>query len=232
MQDTLVQLTWEDLVPHVPIYTLTSKDLPEIEGKMEEVIPHVPIYTIGYGGRSIAQFFELLHYYAIKFLIDVRSQPHSRFNQQFSRGMLEKTAKRQQVDYIFMGDTLGGRPDDSSCYLDGKVDYAKVREKAFFQQGISRIRTAWDKELAVAIMCAELKPQECHRSKLIGNTLCIHNMNVAHINELGELKTQQEINELLLGKQQLSLFENDHRSIMENTKVNFSRKTYSPSNRK
>jgi uncharacterized protein (DUF488 family) len=128
-----------------------------------------------------------------------------------------------------MGDTLGGRPKDESCYVDGRVDYSKVRTKAFYLEGISRLHTAWEKQYAVALMCAEIKPQECHRSKLIGNTLHDLNIEVVHIDEVGRQKTQLEVNSLLLGGNQLSLFENIQ---LSNEAINFSRKKYSlPSER-
>ncbi|MGZ6365218.1 MAG: DUF488 domain-containing protein, partial [Ktedonobacteraceae bacterium] len=93
----------------------------------------IPIYTIGYGNRSIEDFVKLLKKFDIKFLVDIRSQPYSRFNTDFSKDELEKSLKQHSIRYIFMGNTLGGRPKDNSCYVDGKVDYAKVREKSFYQ---------------------------------------------------------------------------------------------------
>lgn len=166
----------------------------------------VPLYTIGYGNRSIEEFIELLHRYAIDFLIDIRSQPYSRHSPAFSKDTLERSLQQNKIRYMFMGDVLGGRPKDEACYTDGKVDYAKVREMPFYQQGIDRLRTAWEKQLRVALMCAEAKPQECHRSKLIGNTLREQQIEVAHIDETGECRQQQQINLALTNGQQ-SLFE-------------------------
>ena len=80
-------------------------------------------------------------------------------------------------------------------------------------------------------MCAEIKPQECHRSKLIGNSLHDHNIDVAHIDEEGALKTQEWINQILVGHQlgqQLSLFDEDEVPASPNKKINFSRKKYIP----
>lgn len=205
---TQLQLPWENPLP------------------LEEIsAPPVPIYTIGYGNRSIEQFVELLKKYGIAFLVDVRSQPYSRANQAFSRESLEKTLKEQHIRYVFMGDTLGGRPKDESCYVDGRVNYLHVRERAFYQKGIAHLRHAWERRTAVALMCAELKPQECHRSKLIGNTLCEQHITVAHINEAGALQQQHEINEMLLSNQ-LSLFSDQNSSALLNEKINFSRKKY------
>ena len=166
----------------------------------------VPIFTIGHGNRSIEEFVALLQRYEIAYVIDVRSQPYSRYNPQFSKHALEKALQVYALHYVFMGDTLGGRPSDPQCYVDGRVDYALLREMPFFQQGIKRLRTAWEKQLRVAIMCSEARPQECHRSKLIGNTLIEQQIAVAHIDETGECREQQVINQRLIGGQQ-SLFD-------------------------
>jgi len=183
----------------------------------------IPIYTIGYGNRSIGEFIELLERYGIQYLVDIRSKPYSRYNPDYSKDALEQHLKRHQIRYIFMGDTLGGRPDDRSCYTDDDiVDYALLRQKDFYQRGINRLRIAWEKELKLAIMCSEMKPQECHRGKLIGNTLIEQHIEVAHIDENGQIKGQDAINEVFTGGQ-LSLF--DHGSpIAQNKKLGFSRK--------
>lgn len=70
----------------------------------------IPIYTIGYGNRSIEEFIDLLQKYHIQYLADIRSRPYSKFNPDFSQAALEKRLKLHTITYIFMGDTLGGRP--------------------------------------------------------------------------------------------------------------------------
>ena len=184
----------------------------------------IPIYTIGYGNRPIDEFVDLLQKHGIKFLVDIRSQPHSRFKPEFSRDALEKRLKQHHIRYISMGDTLGGRPKDPSCYVDDRVDYARVREKPFYQKGIGYLHTAWEKQLQVALMCSEAKPQECHRSKLIGNTLIEQDIEVMHINEMGEIKTQQQINEMLTDGQ-LLLFDQEPLTTLSE-KMGLSRKRY------
>jgi uncharacterized protein (DUF488 family) len=188
-------------------------------------MPSIPVYTIGYGNRSIGDFIKLLQVYDIKFLVDIRSQPYSRYNPDFSKEDLEKYLKQHLISYVYMGDTLGGRPKDSSCYTDdGRVNYTILREKDFYQRGISRLRTAWEKQLPFAIMCSEARPQECHRGKLIGNTLLDKNMGVAHIDESGNIKTQEEINQIFTNRQP-SLFDQGSQSTL-NEKIGISRKKY------
>jgi uncharacterized protein (DUF488 family) len=165
---------------------------------MEKILSSIPIYTIGYGNRSIVEFIELLKRYSIQYLVDIRSKPYSRHNPNFSKDAIERQLKENHIRYVFMGDTLGGRPADTSCYVDGKVDYDQVEERTFYQRGISNVHTAWERQLSIALMCREAKPQVCHRRKLIGNTLVKRHIDVAYIDEIGDIKTQDDINTFTL----------------------------------
>ncbi len=165
-----------------------------------------PIYTIGYGDRTIDEFIALLQRYAIEYLVDIRSMPYSKYKPEFSKAPLETKLGQSKIKYIFMGDLLGGQPKDVSYYTDGKVDYALLKQSEFYKKGIFRLKTALTKQLIVALMCSEKKPHECHRSKLIGETLAQNGVAVMHIDENGLLQTQQTLlNQLTNG--QMSLFE-------------------------
>ena len=74
-----------------------------------------PIYTIGYGSRSINQFIRVLKEHAIAYLIDVRSTPYSRYKPEFSKQELGRRLQKHGIRYLFMGDVLGGQPDDDTC---------------------------------------------------------------------------------------------------------------------
>ncbi|GJQ22131.1 MAG: hypothetical protein HBSIN02_24860 [Bacteroidia bacterium] len=179
----------------------------------------VPVFTIGYGSRTIDDFLDLLSSYQIEFLIDIRSKPYSQYKIEFSRNALEKTLEHRRIRYVFMGDLLGGQPEDPECYTNGKVDYSKCQAKDFHKQGLSRIKKAWEGKHRVALMCSEGKPQECHRSKMVGDSLARLHIPVMHIDEVGQLKSQQEVIDLIQGKEpQLNLF--------ESVKLAFSRKRY------
>jgi len=154
----------------------------------------LPIYTIGHGARKGEEFLALLKRYEIAYLADVRSQPFSRYHPQFSQKNLQAFLEENDIRYVFMGDTLGGRPKDPTCYdEDGKINYNKVKAKEFFQEGIERLKTAYKKNLPVAIMCSERDPAHCHRYHLIANVLDAEMIEVVHIDEKGNLKTQSEI---------------------------------------
>jgi uncharacterized protein (DUF488 family) len=166
----------------------------------------VPIYTIGYGARSVDEMASILQAHAIEYVIDVRTAPYSRYKPEFSKDALEAALKTHGLRYIYMGDSLGGRPDDPACYVDGRVDYARVQSRPFYQAGISRIQTAFSQQRHIVLMCSEGKPEECHRTKLIGATLTSLGVPVAHIDENDQVFTQAEVLERLEGAQ-LTLFD-------------------------
>lgn len=169
----------------------------------------IPIYTIGYGARDVDAFIAILKAYDIAYLIDVRSKPYSRFKPDFSKDVLEGHLQSQDIRYIFMGDTLGGQPGDPDCYVGGKVEYAIVKQKPFYREGIGRLREAHRQQLRVVIMCSEGKPEQCHRALLIGKTLVEdEKIDVAHVDENDRLITQEDV-ELRRNKGQPSLFGDD-----------------------
>lgn len=89
--------------------------------RVERRVEHPPIYTIGYGNRALADFLALLQRYEIRYLVDIRSQPYSRFHPDYSKAALEGAIKQQGLRYVFMGEALGGRPQDTTCYVNGKA---------------------------------------------------------------------------------------------------------------
>lgn len=173
---------------------------------MEKLQDPIPIYTIGYGSRSIEEFIEVLQEHNIAYLIDVRSTPYSRYKPEFSKEALAAELQRHQIRYVFMGDTLGGHPDDEDCYdAKGQVDYEKVKDTESYQIGIERLQTAFNQQQCVALMCSEGKPEQCHRSKLIGISLDAQDIPIIHIDENDDQQTQEKVIERLTGGQ-LRLF--------------------------
>lgn len=167
-----------------------------------------PLYSIGHGTRPLEVFLGLLKEHVIEYLIDVRTRPYSRFNPQYNRKALEQSLGAVGIRYVFMGDTLGGRPEDPSCYTpDGRADYAVMRTKDLFLAGMERLVKAHGTGCAVAMMCSESKPSECHRTRLIGQALAQANVPVMHIDERGMLSTQEMVlSEMQSGSQQVDLF--------------------------
>ena len=113
--------------------------------------------------------------------MDVRSSPSSRYSAHFNYDMLNRLLDEAGVGYVFLGRELGGRPMDRSCYdEDGRVQYGRLANTDFFDDGIRRIVRAAD-ERRVAVMCSEKEPLDCHRTLLIARVLCERGLAVEHI---------------------------------------------------
>ncbi|MCS7085962.1 MAG: DUF488 domain-containing protein [Bacteroidia bacterium] len=171
--------------------------------------PGEGVYTIGYGNRSPDDFIALLRKYGVTCLVDVRSAPYSKplppqTHSNFNREFLEATLKEHDIKYVWMGEKLGGRPPDPNCYFkeNGRVNYEAVAGTDFFREGLYELERLVDNETTVALMCAELRPEDCHRSKLIAPALKKKDVPVLHIDETGKLKTQEQV----LPPPQLGLF--------------------------
>ncbi|MDR1895209.1 MAG: DUF488 domain-containing protein [Prevotellaceae bacterium] len=167
------------------------------------------IFSIGHGNKTIEEFVSELHSYDIKFLIDIRSKPYSKYSQHFSQQPLKALVEREQIKYVYMGQELGGLPThDSSCFTsDGKVDYDKLKEKDFFKEGLHRLLKANSQGIRVCIMCSESDPKMCHRSKLIGVELQKMGITLQHIIGISKIITQnQVITELTKGFGLVNLF--------------------------
>lgn len=153
------------------------------------------IYSIGHGHKTIEEFINELHVVEIKYLIDVRTNPYSKWAAHFNQGLIENWLKDSGVRYIYMGDSIGGKPQSDSCYdEEGFIDYRKMADTYQFQKGIDRLVVANEKKIPVAIMCTETDPSLCHRSKLIGRELYFtHNIEISHITEAGKHVLQSTI---------------------------------------
>ena len=163
----------------------------------------IEIFTIGYGGRQADEFIALLKQFEIDMLVDVRSHPYSKYSLEFNRAILSKSLRHVGIDYAFMGDSLGGRPDDRDCYSFSPernkelLDHQKCETKDFYRQGISALKQALSRRQRLVIMCSELEPHDCHRGYVIGKTLDGEQISVVHIDRHGELKSQAEIPDML-----------------------------------
>ena len=152
------------------------------------------VFTIGHGGRTVSDMIDQLRNWDIQFIVDVRSAPYSSYQPEFSQGPLSKTLADASLRYGFMGQQLGGRPNDPSCYTEnGNVDYDQCRSRFFFQEGISRLRNACEQGYSVCLLCSERNPKNCHRSALIGESLTEVGVEVVHLLPEGGHKHQSDV---------------------------------------
>ena len=139
------------------------------------------IFTIGHSNTPIDVLLANLRAYGIEALVDVRSQPVSRFAPHFNRRALEATLGLGGVRYVFAGDELGGRPADHTLYDDeGHVRYDALSSLATFGDGIDALH-ALARDSRTAVMCSEEDPVRCHRHLLIARVLRRDGADPTHI---------------------------------------------------
>ena len=168
------------------------------------------LYTIGHSSHTWDQFVELLRRHAIAAVVDVRSSPYSRYCPQFNREGLAAGLAAMRIEYMFMGDVLGARSDDPSCYVGGRVSFQKIAETAGFRQGVERLRDMM-RGRHTAILCSEKDPLECHRTILICRHLRQFPVRIQHILEDGRLEGHPEAESRLVRQRRIepSLFDAD-----------------------
>ena len=170
------------------------------------------IISIGYSRRDIKQFTQILVEHGVKYLIDVRTKPFSKYSPDFNKENLNAFLRNYGIKYVFMGDSVGGLPSDPNCYTGGKVDYQKTANSELFQAGLKRLIKASSLPVNVSIMCSEMKPEQCHRSKLIGKELADKSIEVKHLDEKNIVKSQTEIIDRIT-KGQYSMFDDEFTSV-------------------
>jgi uncharacterized protein (DUF488 family) len=149
------------------------------------------LFTIGHSSHPQEDFLHLLIQHEITAVCDVRSKPYSRLNPQFNREALRQTLTANGIAYVFLGKELGAQSEDPSNYEDGKVQYDRLAKTELFQRGLERVREGM-KDYRVAIMCAEKKPLECHRTILVARQLASLGIDIRHIHATGELESHAD----------------------------------------
>ncbi|MCA9417973.1 MAG: DUF488 domain-containing protein [Candidatus Omnitrophica bacterium] len=154
-------------------------------------VDNPPIYTVGHSNHEIDVFLGLLKQHDITALADVRSSPYSRMNTQFNRENLKRSLTEAGIDYVFMGEELGARTQDESCYKGGKMNFDLRAKTEQFQSGVERLASGRATR-RIAMMCAEKEPLSCHRTILVARALDEKGIPVQHILEDGSLEPHRE----------------------------------------
>lgn len=163
------------------------------------------IATVGHSNHDEDKFVTLLEGVEIDMLVDVRSQPYSRYSPHFNASALKSLLDRHGIRYVHVPG-LGGRPEDPRMYDSaGHVLYDKVARSEVFEGAIEWLEGAAETS-KVAIMCGEENPTECHRRLLVGRVLQERGWEVRHLRGNGKLMTERELADTA-GGPEVGLFE-------------------------
>ena len=171
------------------------------------------IYTIGYSGFNINEFIKTLQNYGISCLIDVRSMPKSAYFVDFDKINLSSMLNKYKILYRNYSKEFGARQLDEQFYTDGTLDFTKFAKSPQFLEGIRKIEEGMKLGYKFVLMCAEKRPEECHRNIMVARQFHLRGYEVCNILEDGTYIKQEAVEKILLNKyfphrDQLSLFDN------------------------
>lgn len=155
------------------------------------------IFTIGHSDHTLDSFLQLLLSRHITAIADVRSSPFSRIHPQFNRETLKSALRQAGIDYVFLGDALGARTADRSCYRNGLAEYDLIAKTDLFKEGLRRVLKG-GQTFTVALMCAEKEPLDCHRTILVARNLVTLGERIEHILADGRAESHEETEQRLL----------------------------------
>lgn len=145
------------------------------------------LYTVGHSNHTAEALLALLAAHGIGCVADVRSRPYSRWPQ-FGRERMAAWLRAGGVDYVWMGDALGGRPEDPALRgPDGAPDYEAMARAPAFREGLAALLARLDGPARVAVLCSEGDPARCHREHLIARAARADGVAVRHILRDGAL---------------------------------------------
>lgn len=111
------------------------------------------VFSVGHGARHTDELVELLVWAGVEVVADVRRHPHSHHHPWFSRDLLAGSLHDAGLEYVPLGDDLGG-------FRRG--GYERHAGTAAFERGLEALEDIAH-ERPTAFLCAETVPERCHR---------------------------------------------------------------------
>lgn len=179
------------------------------------------LYTIGHSQHEAEYFIDMLRKYDINYVLDVRSTPYSQFAENYNRENIRAILKMAGIEYSFMGNYFGARPEDRTLYSkDGYLDFEKARKSVKFQSAVNNVIKGIQAGNNIVLMCTEKDPIECHRAIMVARTFFERNVDVQHILADSSLQSHDFLNQRLIdmyfpNRYQMSLFASENKSDVE-----------------
>ena len=161
----------------------------------------IEIYTLGHSNYPFDKFINILKKYNINCVVDIRAIPYSKYNTQYNKEFFQANLKKLGYTYIYMADEFGAKRKTRQSYNnEGYADFEKVILENDFKKGIERLKVGCNKDYKIVLLGSMQEPIRCPRSILVGKELVKEGFDVKHIMHEGDLKTQSNLEELLLEK--------------------------------
>ena len=159
------------------------------------------IYTIGHSNYTMERLIDMLEYYNINCVVDIRGTPYSKYNIQFDKETIRYTLTNAGFVYIYMGKELAAKRIRNNYYNnEGYSNFEEVIKEEEFKRGVERLKNGCEKGYKIILLGAMQDPIRCHRSILVGRELVKNDFDVKHILDDYSIVTQDDIEEMLLNK--------------------------------
>ena len=161
----------------------------------------IEIYTIGHSNYTMERLIDMLEYYNINCVVDIRGTPYSKYNIQFDKEAIRYTLTNAGFVYIYMGKELAAKRIRKNSYNnEGYSNFEEVIKEEEFKRGVERLKNGCEKGYKIILLGAMQDPIRCHRSILVGRELVKNDFDVKHILDDYSIVTQDDIEEMLLNK--------------------------------
>lgn len=165
------------------------------------------MYSIGYGKDNFAEFIARIREHGTTHLVDVRTNPYSRYQEDFRGAEFAKNVEAAGLKYVFMGDRLGGKPEWPEVLVEGALEPALLRADQRWREAVDRLLAAeQNPNRVLMLMCGCSQPHECHRGRVLGEDLLERGVDIQHVLPTGEI-VAQSILRVRAGLDQLGLFD-------------------------
>ena len=159
------------------------------------------IFTIGHSNYKVEKLIDMLRYYNINCVVDIRGTPYSKYNVQYNKETIRDTLIKEGFVYIYMAKEFAAKRENKVSYnKEGYSDFEKVIYEEEFKNGIERLKNGCKKGYRIALLGAMQDPIRCHRSILVGRALVENGFNVKHILDDYSIVYQTDIEKSLLEK--------------------------------
>ncbi len=151
------------------------------------------VWTVGHSNHDVETLLALVQRHEVARLIDVRSNPYSRYAPHFNRDELQASIEGRGIRYTFLGSALGGRPQrEDQLDADGHALYDRMAAEPAFSEAIDGILRGAS-EHRIALLCSCGAPHECHRRLLVGKVLCDRGAELRHILPDGDVLSERSV---------------------------------------
>jgi len=155
--------------------------------KAKKYFLNTTIYTIGYEGKEIKDFIEILKKNNIEMLLDVRFSTESPYKPEFNKNILSRELEREKIKYIHNKD-LGVPFEWQNPYKDGGIPFEcfdkyyrwHTTKEVDFASVVDNIKLSGK----TALMCFE-KYAIAQRDQIIN---CHRSILAARLKETGQFK--------------------------------------------